>query len=61
MQTIAAYKAEYRAIQAEIGKIHAQIWQKPGGWGSLQQEIEAKTRRLRTIEYVLKWLERNAA
>ena len=61
MKTIAAYKAEHRAIQAEMGMIHAQIWQRPGECGSLRQEIEAKTRRLRTIEYVLKWLERNAA
>ncbi len=63
MQTPAEYRAEHKAVQASIGRLHGQIWRLDGDATRarpLRDEIEACTRRLRTIEYLLCWLEKNA-
>lgn len=60
MQAIEMYKAERKAVKASINRLHAEIWrqdQQPGTDVSrLRQEIGAHERRLRTIDYLIRWL-----
>ena len=60
MQAIDMYKAERNAVHASINRLHAEIWRQ-GRQGStnvnhLSQEMSAHTRRLKTIEHVIRWL-----
>jgi hypothetical protein len=60
MLSPADYKREHKAVQASIGRLHAEVWRQAGDTASLRAEIVALTRRLRTIEHLLRWIEKNA-
>ena len=65
MQDISTYKAEHSAIRASNNKLHTEIWmlsqrdKKHASVTLKRAEIEANTRRLRTIEYLMRWLKNN--
>ena len=65
MHDIATYKAEHSAIRASNNRLHTEIWilyQRDKNHASVtlkRAEIEANTRRLRTIEYLMRWLQNN--
>ena len=59
MLSPADYKREHKAVQASIGRLHAEVWRATGETASLRAEIAALTRRLRTIEHLLRWLDSN--
>ena len=59
------YKAEYRALKALNGKLHANIWRltqehmtdtRNNAINAIRKEIEANQRRMNTIEYLIHWL-----
>jgi hypothetical protein len=57
MQSPADYERERKALQASIGRLNAEVWRATGDAASLRAEIAAQTRRLRTIEHLLRWLD----
>lgn len=64
---IATYKAEHSALRSLNNRLHAEIWilssqgdKNHASVSLFRKEIEANTRRLRTIEYLMKWLETHA-
>lgn len=62
MQTITEYKSEHKAVKASIGRMHAEIWRLGAGQnaGHLRREIDALGRRLKTIDYLVCWLRKQA-
>jgi len=64
MQDIPTYQAEHSYLKASTGKLHAEVWRlslerdASTTISANQKRIEANGRRLRTIEYLVRWLRR---
>ncbi len=65
MQSLAAFQSEHRTLRAENGRLHADIWRLGRERDrfdlikNTQQKIEANERRMRTIEYLIRWMHEN--
>lgn len=58
LQSVTIYKTEQKAVTASINRLHAEIWLQKENVkiSELRQKICEHTRRLKTIEHVIRWL-----
>ena len=67
MQDIPTYQAEHRSLKASNGKLHAEVWRlsrerdASTAISATRKQIEANSRRMRTIEYLVRWLQSHGA